>query len=1042
LKLVKQVLLFFQEGSSDKVYEIDLCETSAHEYLVNFRYGRRGSALKEGTKTIFPVPLSEAEKVFDALEQEKRKKGYAAAGEVAIQEDFSPESPKKGEKRKKTILKILRAILNEEEHETWPVSRIIWRAGELNILEAEPLILKLADSSDPFTTYSSIWALARCGSAKSIPFLQQIKTDKIHPAHVQQLALDALLLLGDAALQSTLLEIEKGQLPTQLLSCLNERNYALLNANARDLLLKLKTSSNAYLVALYRLSYEDQNLASLLLDLLGELEPKPGTFKYLRQIFKIARMRDDFETYGVLAKLFESKQPGFKAGYGWTNSPNGYVEIGKEVVKENSSIAFSDKTKSYLNRKVLRDLRRNGEDKNEYTDLATGILLAFDDTKDRQEPYSKTISQYIPNANGRGGFFQNRTIHYDSYANRLAFNDILYKHSPRFELENEKWVCVGDYQPGQPAPKAREEAHPSLWDSAPENIIRLLAQSKAEKVHHFAIKVFKANPSFVNLVQIEHVIAFLVSPIGSTAELGYQMALEKYDRQHPQKALVIAMLESNNEQAFSMGKNWVSEQKTLFLQDAVFITTLLLSQKDHTRNWTREWLSLNPVENSIGEEVVSKLLAQFLAHPKTENEETYVQSIIDTLLVAFPTWVGRIHLDTLYAFVSHSNATMQWIGAKLLVKNQVSADEIPETLLLSLIRSENSLVRMAGLELIGQQSIEKLALKKNLLISLLMSPLADVRNNVHPLLSKIVQKDPAFAKELIELLVPTLLLPESYEGLHQDITSFFTRADMLPHLAYLSKTKVIALTRSRNKSAQELGFALLKQNIPAQELSVEELVKLSGNAQLSAREYAWELFQRFSDKIRREKEEALKMTDSYWVDTRLFAFRYFKEQFTTAEWTPGLFVSLCDSVKEDVQAFGREMITACFESIHGEYYLEHLSQHPDLRMQLFASNYLESFAADKPEVIERLSPFFQTLLTQINKGRTAKTRTMEFLRKESLKNEQVALLTSQLLNQVSGSISIQDKAKCIAILLELRQKYPHLPVLVTVKAIPDYVQQD
>ena len=27
MKLIKQTLLFFQEGNSDKVYEVDLCET-------------------------------------------------------------------------------------------------------------------------------------------------------------------------------------------------------------------------------------------------------------------------------------------------------------------------------------------------------------------------------------------------------------------------------------------------------------------------------------------------------------------------------------------------------------------------------------------------------------------------------------------------------------------------------------------------------------------------------------------------------------------------------------------------------------------------------------------------------------------------------------------------------------------------------------------------------------------------------------------------------------------------------------------------------
>ncbi len=237
MKLVRQLQLFFQEGSSDKVYEIDLCETPSGDFLVNFRYGRRGAALKEGTKTIFPVSISEAEKVFAALEQEKRKKGYAAAGEVAIIEDFTPESPKKGEKRRKTIVKILRATLNDEEHETWPVSRVIWRAGELMILEAETFILKLAETSDQTILYSSIWALARCGGSKSISFLQKTKNDPKLPTYISNLATDALLALGDEATKAKILEAEKQELPAQLQTLLSEKNYDLLKDTAREYLL-------------------------------------------------------------------------------------------------------------------------------------------------------------------------------------------------------------------------------------------------------------------------------------------------------------------------------------------------------------------------------------------------------------------------------------------------------------------------------------------------------------------------------------------------------------------------------------------------------------------------------------------------------------------------------------------------------------------------------------------------------------------------------------------------------------------------------------
>src|SRR5918997_6024007 len=76
MKLIRQTVLVYREGSSDKVYEVDLCEVAAGFYVVNFRYGRRGARLKEGVKTVSPVPLPAAEKVFQELVNSKTKKGY------------------------------------------------------------------------------------------------------------------------------------------------------------------------------------------------------------------------------------------------------------------------------------------------------------------------------------------------------------------------------------------------------------------------------------------------------------------------------------------------------------------------------------------------------------------------------------------------------------------------------------------------------------------------------------------------------------------------------------------------------------------------------------------------------------------------------------------------------------------------------------------------------------------------------------------------------------------------------------------------------
>jgi WGR domain len=79
MRLIKQSFLYFKEGNSDKVYEIDLCDAGNDKYVVNFRYGRRGAQLKEGCKTPVLVSLTEAEKIYDAVETEKLTKGYTTS---------------------------------------------------------------------------------------------------------------------------------------------------------------------------------------------------------------------------------------------------------------------------------------------------------------------------------------------------------------------------------------------------------------------------------------------------------------------------------------------------------------------------------------------------------------------------------------------------------------------------------------------------------------------------------------------------------------------------------------------------------------------------------------------------------------------------------------------------------------------------------------------------------------------------------------------------------------------------------------------------
>ena len=75
---MRNVSLYFCQGSSDKIYQIALEPNGINSsgFDVTFAYGRRGSTLKTGRKNTFSLTEGEANVMFDALLQEKKQKGY------------------------------------------------------------------------------------------------------------------------------------------------------------------------------------------------------------------------------------------------------------------------------------------------------------------------------------------------------------------------------------------------------------------------------------------------------------------------------------------------------------------------------------------------------------------------------------------------------------------------------------------------------------------------------------------------------------------------------------------------------------------------------------------------------------------------------------------------------------------------------------------------------------------------------------------------------------------------------------------------------
>lgn len=136
--------------------------------------------------------------------------------------------------------------------------------------------------------------------------------------------------------------------------------------------------------------------------------------------------------------------------------------------------------------------------------------------------------------------------------------------------------------------------------------------------------------------------------------------------------------------------------------------------------------------------------------------------------------------------------------------------------------------------------------------------------------------------------------------------------------------------------------------------------------------------------------------------------RFFPRPDDRSELTPDILVAICDSVRPDVQQFGRELITRYFREEDGQTYLLRLSEHPGEALQLFASNYLERYASGRPERIGELEPYFTTVLSRVNKGRIAKQRCIAFLFREALSGEESAYIAARIFARQSATAAIGD----------------------------------
>ena len=1009
MKLIRQSKLHFQQGKSDKVYEVDLCEAGGGEFMVNFRYGRRGTDLREGTKTPFPTSRSKAEGIFESLVAEKSQKGYrivGASGIAAAQPAvMSVEVPRRYDPRRYAVVKRLadEAARRAPAKTGWRLSRVIWRAGAWRMVEAAGSIAALVPTlTTAMEFWCAAWALGRCGETKHAVALEVIsERAKSFPWVLAMVAEARAALLPEEEIAVNFSGAVGEAWKTQ--------QAAVFKALVEQELRGARFSEES-LRGLILLTARHGWMREVVYELVRSLPIQHGTMPFFRQVFKSAEFRMDAELYGQVVRRFELTQ-GTRSAY-WR--PKGTPPT-----------AYTATTRDYLRRRVIRHLKTAGEsgEPSLFIPLATGLLVAIDDELDSPQ---KTFT-HVFIFNPRTRKCESVKIWYPRYSNCMGFIWLLRGGADAVELNHckTKWRFRAGRDGDQ---SGREEPYPELWDQAPDAIMHLLRHARSSEAQQFALRVWRANPSFLDEATGELVTDLLASWYGETVALGLEIARTLWNPLDPDLRLLLGLLDSPLDVARAQGIAWLKDASGRLAGDGDFLSGVAFLLHEDARIAMREMLRSAPLAKAMREEVVARVISGLLAL----DDEAVAGVASDWLEYIAPEETAALPVEHLVALASHSLEACQLLAVRVMLRKG-SPGDLPESLLLAALSSEYPAVRKLGMVLLGMLPDDCLARRVATLAACAVSSHEELREASAPLLARAAIHNKAAARELVGQWYPLLFRKEPFDGLHASIFnalsgSFASELDVIPAGLFRK------MLESRYGFGQRLGFEILKRESGT--AAVEDWGEWSLHELAELRELARNRLD--VDMLRDEPTLLLKLLEGPYDDSRQWAFSFCRDHLSDGDWSPEALVAVCDSTNQAARAFGRELVTRLFREEDGPLYLARLSQHPTVEVQLFATHYLERFASGEPERIAGLDLYFRTVLSRIGAGRVAKQRVLAFLEKEALADQAVAVQVNALLGRQAGTVAIQDKAEMIRILNTLRLAWPELVGPLKVKTVEVY----
>ncbi len=984
-----------------RVLEVDLIEvevqgvsTEGLGYLVPFRAGLEGQPLQESTRTALPVSRERAERILVRELNRRREEGYVDVESVDPTGSFAPEAeleegPPEHDDRAATLLAYMQqpGFAPPGRKRT----RIVRRVGELRIHAAIPALVTELGVARGLHRILVAWSLARVASPECAGALRTLAKDDSEP--VRRFALAGLLDIPSEAEAARTAILD--DLPSRFARTLDDPEAL---AAAIDTV--VNSNHPESVLALVQLALlNTDTVRAALIPRLSTLSARPPLWRALRRIYKLAELRDDGEMFGPIASTVEHSygQPGTSWGVTWTREA-GRVRITDQIRAGSNRWGFTVPTRHWFRKRTIRILRSRGYDCSPaFIDLAMGILAAAN----------------RKNGGGRATRFILQGNRYNLYVSN---------HLDRHH----------GHEVPRPA-RDRHEAFPELWDARPDALVKLALGGYTDKGIEVGCVALRDRPDLAQLLTVEQVRDFVAGATPQQRALGLQAARALWNAADPDLALLVVLADSPDTTARSLAHGWMRAVTRHILADAPVLVALLTSPQDSTRAAAAELVPAARTVPGIEAKLVTGLLDHLAALPHTDPDpHTEVVADVRAVLVGTLADVLRVWPYTALARLFDTpRQDVRRLGAVLLEALVLPADQLPAELLARWTAHADPEVRKLGIRVFGRMPDPFLVERSSVLMAMLTSPVPEVRAAIAPTIARL-SGSAGFAGDFFALLHDLLFRDDLAEDIQAELVAF-ARDHLAGPIAALDSKAVFRLLDSARPAAQTLGSRCLGTLRPAL-LTPREVVALADHDMRLVRATAQAWIEADAARICAEDIQLLRLIDASWPDTRALGERLLRELRPPDTLDPALLVAICDSPRAEVQALGRGLIPQLFQREHGPLLLARLAEHPSVLMQQFVSGLLHAQAAGHSDRIRSLAPYFAAVLGGVSRGGVAKARVFDFLGKELTRDPELVSWALPLLERSTGSCSVQDRARAIAILSKARRLHGVESGVVTVVA--------